>query len=129
MPVVESAVAPALLTLDIGGYGSRIGVRFAHLSGTTEVFMADAIFTAVIVRLDRTIQYAAASPFFSDGSGILDHLLEPVVGRRVAPTRWRAMTRGVRRDPSAVIASEAKQSILQLGETKDGLLRRKGSSQ
>jgi hypothetical protein len=34
---------------------------------------------------------------------------------------WRAR--------SAVIASEAKQSILQLGEMKDGLLRRKGSSQ
>jgi hypothetical protein len=28
-----------------------------------------------------------------------------------------------------IIASEAKQSILQLGEAKDGLLRRKGSSQ
>src|SRR5580700_5629801 len=25
-------------------------------------------------------------------SGILDHPLEPVIGRRVAPTRWRVMT-------------------------------------
>jgi hypothetical protein len=33
------------------------------------------------------------------------------------------------RPRAALSASEAKQSILQLGETKDGLLRRKGSSQ
>jgi hypothetical protein len=26
------------------------------------------------------------------GSAILDHPLEPVIGRRVAPTRWRMMT-------------------------------------
>jgi hypothetical protein len=25
-------------------------------------------------------------------SGVLDHPLEPVIGRRVAPTRWRVMT-------------------------------------
>jgi hypothetical protein len=28
-------------------------------------------------------------------SGILDHPLEPVIGRRVAPTRWRVMKIGV----------------------------------
>jgi hypothetical protein len=38
------------------------------------------------------IQYAAASRFHSKVSGILDHPLEPVIGRRVAPTRWRMMT-------------------------------------
>jgi hypothetical protein len=26
------------------------------------------------------------------GCGVLDRPLEPVIGRRVAPTRWRAMT-------------------------------------
>ncbi len=48
---------------------------------------------AVIVRLDRTIQYAAAARF-SGVSAILDRPLEPVIGRRDAPTRWRAMTGG-----------------------------------
>jgi hypothetical protein len=31
----------------------------------------------------------------NDISGILDHPPEPVIGRRVAPTRWRVMTDGV----------------------------------
>jgi hypothetical protein len=45
--------------------------------------------TAVIVRLDRTIQYAAASRFIIGVSGILDHPVEPVIGRPFVPTRWR----------------------------------------
>jgi len=45
----------------------------------------------VIVRPDRTIQYAAASRFQYGVSGMLDRPLEPVIGRREAPTRWRAM--------------------------------------
>jgi hypothetical protein len=32
--------------------------------------------------------------FITDASGILDRPLEPVIGRRGAPTRWRAMTAG-----------------------------------
>jgi hypothetical protein len=28
-------------------------------------------------------------------SGILDHPLEPVIGRRLAPTRWPVMTVGI----------------------------------
>jgi len=40
------------------------------------------------------IHYAAAShiQFYHNRSGILDHPLEPVIGRRAAPTRWRMMT-------------------------------------
>jgi hypothetical protein len=45
------------------GPGSRPGQR--------KFFIADSIFTAVIVRLDRTIQYAAASRFILRRSGIL----------------------------------------------------------
>jgi hypothetical protein len=44
-------------------------------------------------------------------SGILDRPPEPVIGRRVAPTRWRVMAaEGVPR-ASAVIASAAKQPM------------------
>jgi hypothetical protein len=32
-------------------------------------------------------------------SGTLDHPLEPVIGRRGAPTRWRMMTVGKRGEP------------------------------
>jgi hypothetical protein len=40
----------------------------------------------------RGIQYAAASPFITGVSGILDRPPELVIGRRDAPTRWRTMT-------------------------------------
>ncbi|TMK11411.1 MAG: hypothetical protein E6G71_01155 [Alphaproteobacteria bacterium] len=50
----------------------------------------------VIARLDRAIRYAAASRSITIASGILDHPLEPVIGRRAAPTRWRVMTKSVR---------------------------------
>src|SRR5260370_32346905 len=40
----------------------------------------------------RSIQYAVASRLLHQHSVILDHPLEPVIGRRVAPTRWRVMT-------------------------------------
>src|SRR6202048_1546684 len=40
----------------------------------------------------RGIQSAAALRFYRKCSGILDHPLELVIGRRVAPTRWRVMT-------------------------------------
>src|SRR5216684_5446065 len=39
-----------------------------------------------------SIQYAAASRFDRKHSGILDHPLEPVIGRRDAPTRWLVTT-------------------------------------
>jgi hypothetical protein len=76
---VKGIGAAGRLKLSIGGYGSRLK------AGTT------AFITAVIVRLDRTIQYAAASRFIIGVSGILDHPPEPVIGRPFAPTRWRAM--------------------------------------
>jgi hypothetical protein len=50
----------------------------------------------VIARLDWAIQYAAASRSITIASGILDHPLEPVIGRRAAPTRWRVMTKSLR---------------------------------
>jgi hypothetical protein len=105
---VKGIGAAGRLKLSIGGYGSRLK------AGTTEV----SFLTAVIVRLDRTIQYAAAFRFIIGVSGILDHPVEPGDDEESV---WH--------DPSAVIASEAKQSILQVGEAKDGLLRRKCSSQ
>jgi hypothetical protein len=40
----------------------------------------------------RGIQYAAASRFHVDVSGILDHPLEPVIGLAEGETRWRMMT-------------------------------------
>src|SRR5258708_24961081 len=43
-------------------------------------------------RLQRSIQYAAALRPNHGRSGILDHPLEPVIGRRDAPTRWRVTT-------------------------------------
>jgi hypothetical protein len=46
----------------------------------------------VMPRFKRGIQYAAASPDLAGVSGILDHPLEPVTGRRDAPTRWRVTT-------------------------------------
>jgi hypothetical protein len=58
--------------------------------------------TAVIARLDRANQYSRAFMpesealrpliFHHQRSGILGRPLEPVIGRRIAPTRWRAMT-------------------------------------
>jgi hypothetical protein len=48
MLVAKGIGAAARLNIGIGGYGSRLEAR------TTRVF------TPVIVRLDRTIQYAAA---------------------------------------------------------------------
>jgi hypothetical protein len=38
----------------------------------------------------RVIQYSAASVVSLDRRGVLDARPEPVVGRRFAPTRWRA---------------------------------------
>jgi hypothetical protein len=84
--------------------------------------------STVIVRLDRTIQYTAASGFITAASGILDHPPEPVIGRRVAPTRWRAMT-GERLARSLSRHCERSEAIHVCNIKKDGLLRRKGSSQ
>jgi hypothetical protein len=108
MVVAKGIGAAARLNIGIGDYGSRLK------AGTR-------VFTPVIVRLDRTIQYAAALRFISGVSGIL---VRPVS---------RAMTARARRALAAVIASEAKQSMEQQeimdSSKKDGLLRRKGSSQ
>jgi hypothetical protein len=46
----------------------------------------------VIARLDRATQYSRALIFEHPRSGILGHPLEPVIGRRAAPTRWRVVT-------------------------------------
>jgi hypothetical protein len=51
MLVAKGIGAAARPNISIGGYGSRLK------AGTTKVY------TTVIVRLDRTIQYAAASRF------------------------------------------------------------------
>jgi hypothetical protein len=40
----------------------------------------------------RGIQYAVPPAIEPILHGILDHPLEPVIGRRAAPTRWRMMT-------------------------------------
>jgi len=40
-------------------------------------------------RFKRGIQYAAAPQLITAVSGILDHPLEPALGRRSAPTRGR----------------------------------------
>src|ERR1700726_3565227 len=51
---------------------------------------------AVIARLDRAPRYPSEPLMESRGRGVLDHPPEPVIGRRVAPTRWRVMTIGGR---------------------------------
>src|SRR3984893_15576917 len=58
---------------------------------------------AVIARLDRAPRYPSEPLMESRGRGVLDHPPEPVIGRRVAPTRWRVMTTD----------DEAKRSRLQ----------------
>jgi hypothetical protein len=100
----------------------------------------------------RGTQYAEASRFCSDASGILDHPLEPVIGLAEGETRWRVMTQGgmlarlnshrfkcQTASTQDVIASQrvgakrrrmavsVKQSIAAMKE--DGLLRRFRSSQ
>jgi hypothetical protein len=66
---IAAAVRP---NIGIGGYGSRIGVRFAHLSGTTEMRPE-----AVIVRLDRTIRTPRLLDSIIGVSGILDRPVKP----------------------------------------------------
>ncbi|MFH1342377.1 MAG: hypothetical protein ABIL01_14420 [Pseudomonadota bacterium] len=56
----------------------------------------DETTSAVIARLDRATQYAAASRMNTTVSGILDRPVEPgddsFVVAGGAPTRWHAMT-------------------------------------
>jgi hypothetical protein len=61
----------------------------------------------------RGIQYAAAFRFRHGRCGPLDRPLEPVIGRRIAPTRWRAMTTGsVARSPSKLPRVQLSNSLL-----------------
>ena len=74
-------------------------------------FVISLLLEAVIVRLDRTIQYAAASRFLTAVSGILDR----------PPSR--AMTAvGVARVSRPSLRAQAKQSMGP--RSKSGLLRR-----
>jgi hypothetical protein len=64
---------------------------------------------AVIVRLDRTIQYAAASRFHHECLGLLDHPLSRVM-----------TTEGVARAGAVIASSEAtKQSIVTVALAVD----------
>jgi hypothetical protein len=71
---------------------------------------------AVVARLDRAIQYAAAYRSIAEASGILDHPHSRVM------TVFRVEKGRVLRSLT-VIASEAKQSILSFFLRRDGLLR------
>jgi hypothetical protein len=48
--------------------------------------------TEVLRRPVESAQYSRALIFQHPRSGILGHPLEPVIGRRAAPTRWRVVT-------------------------------------
>ncbi len=70
----------------------------------------------------RSIQYAVASRLNQWRLGVLDRPPEPVIGRRVASTRWRAMTAESGRDGfgTVIARSEAtKQSISRRKERMD----------
>jgi hypothetical protein len=47
---------------------------------------------AVIVRLDRKIQYSGAIAMESKSCGVLDAPQEPVIGLAEGEARWRDMT-------------------------------------
>jgi hypothetical protein len=70
----------------------------------------------------RSIQYAVASRLNQWRLGVLDRPPEPVIGRRVASTRWLAMTAESGRDGfgTVIARSEAtKQSISRRKERMD----------
>jgi hypothetical protein len=48
-------------------------------------------YITTVIPAKAGIQYSWAVSLV-ERSGILGHRLEPVIGRRVAPTRWRMMT-------------------------------------
>jgi hypothetical protein len=110
--------------IGIGGYGSRLK------AGTTNDFIAASIFKQLsssgLTGRSSTLRLRGSSRrLWNTGSpaGACHRAARcagPVAGDDDG---------GCGHALSAVIASAAKQSILQLGETEDGLLRRKGSSQ
>jgi hypothetical protein len=85
------------------------------------LYLQIQIFTAVIVRLDRTIQYAAAYRSFSGASGILDR---PIKSGSV----WRSLSRHCERS-EAIHACNIKKMdcFVAMAPSNDGETRHTSS--
>jgi hypothetical protein len=86
-------------TLRLGPFVVSILARARRNGRRAREQSSDSIFKqlSVVIPAKAGIQYVASYRFNHRRLGILDRPPEPVIGRRSAPTYWRAMTMEIQR--------------------------------